>query len=224
MLPCPRRVCFNSCMRESTERQPRFFRLKPFDLDLGDVLVQTVAVALGVILGFAVTAWSERNHQQALLRETVANIVDELSSNKDGMSHVTAEHASAAKRLQELVSKSRSSRHVTLAEFTQVLRPMRVNVPLAIAWQIAQNNQGLTLLPFEDRYALAWVYQVQNVYNQRQEQYENALLSLSESPSGNYYFQVVDLSNQLSSVVGIERQLNDLYSQALKRAKTEFKT
>jgi hypothetical protein len=211
-------------MPDSTERQPRFFRLKPFDLDLGDVLVQTVAVALGVILGFAVTAWNERNHQHALLRETVANIVDEISSNKDGMAHVTAEHASEAKRLQDLVSKSKSSGHVALADFTKALRPMRINVPLAIAWQISQNNQGLTLLPYDDRYSLAWVYQVQNVYNQRQEQYENSLLSLSESPSGNYYFQVVDMANQLGSVVGIERQLNDLYSQALKRAKTELKT
>jgi hypothetical protein len=211
-------------MPESTERQPRFFRLRPFDLDLGDVLVQTVAVALGVILGFAVTAWSERNHQRTLLHETVANIVDELKSNKDGMAHVTAEHASAAKNLKDLVNKARPSRHVDLADFTKALRPMRVNIPLGVAWQISQNNQGLTLLPYDERYALAWVYEVQALYYQEQEQYDNALLSLSESPDGNYYFQVVDLANRMGSVVGIERQLNDLYSEALKRAATEYKT
>jgi hypothetical protein len=211
-------------MPESTERQPGFFRLRPFDLDLGDVLVQILAVALGVMLGFAVTAWSERNHQRALLRETVANIVDEISSNKDGMSHVMVEHASEAKSLQELVNKSRSSRHIGVAEFSKALRPIRVNVPVAIAWQIAQNDQGLTLMPIGDRYSLAWVYQVQSVYYQEQEQYKSSLLSLTESPDGNYYFQVVDLANELASVVSVEHQLNDLYAEAIKRAKSEFKS
>jgi hypothetical protein len=211
-------------MPDTTERQPKFFRLRPFDVDLGDVLVQILAVALGVMLGFAVTAWSERNHQRALLRETVANIVDELSSNKDGMSHVMAEHASEAKSLRELVNKARPSRHIGVAEFSTALRPIRVNVPVAIAWQIAQNDQGLTLMPFDDRYSLAWVYQVQSVYYQEQQQYENSLLSLTESPDGNYYFEVVNLANEFGSVVGVEHQLNGLYSETIKQVKSKFKT
>lgn len=63
----------------------KFLRLEPVALDLGDVLVQVIAVALGVILGFAETAWNGHLHQQSLLRQTVATIVDELRSNQSGM-------------------------------------------------------------------------------------------------------------------------------------------
>jgi hypothetical protein len=214
-------------MPDRTERPSGFFRLRPFDLDLGDVIAQIVAVALGVMLGFAATAWSERNHQRALLRETVANIVDELSSNKDGMSHVTAEHAKAAAALLTLAKGSAKSGHISLADARNAVREvgkMRVNVPLAIAWQIAQNDQGLTLLPYQDRYSLAWVYEVQTIYYQKQERFENSMLTLSESPSGNYFFQIADLANQMASVVNTEQQLDDLYAKAIQCAKTEFKT
>ena len=63
----------------------KFLRPEPVALDLGDVLVQVIAVALGMILGFAATAWNGHLHQQALLRQTVATIVDELRSNQSGM-------------------------------------------------------------------------------------------------------------------------------------------
>jgi hypothetical protein len=43
-----------------------------------------------------------------------------------------------------------------------------------------------------------------------------------ESRDGNYAFQALDLANQLSSVVAAERQLDQLYTQALTRAKREF--
>ncbi len=101
---------------------------------------------------------------------------------------------------------------------------MRVNVPLAIAWQIAQTDQGLTLLPYQDRYSLAWVYQVQTIYYQKEERFDNSMETLSESPSGNYFFQIADLANQMAAVVSTERQLDDLYTKALQRAKTEFNT
>jgi hypothetical protein len=208
------------------EKPEGFFTLRPVSLDLGDVAVQIVAVALGVVLGFAVTAWQERVHQGSLLRETVGNIVAELRSNQSGMRGVTAEHAKAAEILARLEKNRSASATISLAEARKALRatgPMRVNVPLGIAWQIAQNDQGLTLLPYEDRYGLAWVYQVQSIYYEKEERYENSLLDLQQSPDGNYYFEVVNLANQLQSVVAIEKQLDALYSQAIRRAKSEFK-
>jgi hypothetical protein len=209
-----------------TKSRERFFRLWPLDVDLGDVVVQIVAVALGVILGFAATAWNERQHQQALLRETAGNIFAELSANQTGLRVVMAEHAKEAATLSKLVTGAGASTTISLADGRKALRAtgvFRANVPLAIAWQIAQNDQGLTLFPYQDRYDLAWIYQVQSIYYGKEEQYENTLLNLSESPSGNYFFLVANASNQLQSIVAIEHQLDDLYTKALKQAKTEFK-
>ncbi|MBD5656306.1 MAG: hypothetical protein IAI50_14165 [Candidatus Eremiobacteraeota bacterium] len=203
-----------------------FFKLRPLDLDLGDVIVQVVAVALGVILGFAVTSWNERAHQRALLRETVATIVGELRSNQAGMREVTAEHAKSFAILRQLVGRASATPTITFADARAALRNtgnFRENVPLSIAWQIAQTDQGLTLLPFDDRYDVAWIYQVQTLYYEREERYESSLVTLTESPSGNYFLEVADLANQLQAVVATERRLDELYTNGIAHAKKEFK-
>ena len=48
------------------------------------------------------------------------------------------------------------------------------------------------------------------------------ILSISEPPNDNFYFEVVDLASQLQSVVGVERQLDVLYAKALQRAASEY--
>lgn len=96
------------------------------------------------------------------------------------------------------------------------------NVPLGIAWQIAQNDQGLTLFPYHERYDLAFIYQLQTFCYQREQRYNEMILSISEPPNDNFYFEVVDLANQLQSVVGVERQLDVLYAKALQRAASEY--
>jgi hypothetical protein len=204
-------------------RVRRFFEVRPLSLDLGDMLVQVVAVALGVVIGFGVTSLNERMHQRALLRETVGNIVTELRSNQAGMHVVEKEHAKSAAILAAVVARAHSS--VTLEDGRRALREsgqFRVNIPLAIGWQIAQNDQGLTLLPYKDRYDLAWIYQVQLVYYNAEQRYQNSLLTLTESPNGNYYFQSVDLANQARAVVAAEHQLDILYAEAIDQSKKQF--
>ncbi len=203
----------------------RFFETRPLSFDLGDMLVQVVAVALGVVIGFAVTSLNERTHQRALLRETVGNIVAELRSNQAGMRYVEKEHAKSAAILAALVAREHTS--VSLEQGRRALREsgaFRVNIPLGIAWQIAQNDQGLTLLPYKDRYDLAWIYQVQAVYYNAEQRYQNSLLTLTESPNGNYYFEATDLANQMHAVVAAEHQLDALYTEAIDESKKQFGT
>jgi hypothetical protein len=200
-----------------------FLRLRPLQVDLGDMLVQVVAVALGVVLGFAATSWNERAHQRELLHATVANIVDELRSNQSGMSMVLRDHAKAAADLSALVKTVKSPPYISLAKARTAIGNGKfgLNIPLDVAWQIAQNDQGLTLLPYEDRYDLGWIYQLQRYYFQAEDRYRNSLLTLSEPPNGNYYFEIVDLANQEAAVVSAERQLTGLYKTAIDRARQE---
>lgn len=203
----------------------RFFRLRPLDLDLGDMLVQIVAVAIGVILGLAATGWTEQVRQRALLRETVANIVQELTSNQKGLRSVMPGHARALAIVEPLAARGRGATSISLAQASAALKKMgnfRENVPLAIAWQIAQNDQGLTLLPYEDRYGLAWVYQLQTIYYENEERYKNSLLSLAKPSDGDFSFEVANFTNQLHAVVLLEGQLDAEYTGALAKAKSEF--
>lgn len=210
---------------EPAARAPaRFLTLKPLHVDLGDVLVQVVAVALGVVLGFAVTAWSERARQNGLLRATAGNIVAELSSNQAGMAGVSGGHAKSLATYAALLRRADASRSVSYADAKKAIlgTTLRTNVPLSVAWQIAQSDQGLSLLDYDDRYRLGWVYQLQSVYYQAEDRYKTSLLTVTEPPNGNYYFLVLDLANQEQSVVATERQLDGLYTKTIADLKKKF--
>jgi hypothetical protein len=100
--------------------------------------------------------------------------------------------------------------------------PFPENVPLAIAWQIAQTDQGLTLFPYQDRYDLAWIYQLQTIYYQDEERYNNAIFSLTRPADGNYFLNTVNFANELQAIVSMERKLDGEYTQAIAKAKSEF--
>ncbi len=204
--------------------QRGFFRLRPVRIDFGDVLVQIFAVALGVVLGSAVTAWNERLHQRTLLRETVNNIAAELRSNQTGMHAVLAQHTKIAAGLTALVAEATKSASLSRAQVQKAAAGVKYseNIPLGIAWQIAQNNAGLALLPYEERYDLAWIYQVQSVYYATEQRFGDALLMPAPAPNGNYYFQVVALANEIHGVVALEKQLDGLYTAARRRADEEY--
>jgi hypothetical protein len=203
---------------ETNTRRRRFLEFRPVSLDLGDVIVQIVAIALGVVLGFGVTAWTERVRQRALFHDTVGTIVNELKSNQAGLRTVMQEHA----KLELDTVKTLTAAHQTLSldQARGMLRKRKFsqNIPLAIAWQIAQADQGLALLPFDDRYNLAWVYQLQTVYYDAEQRFLNSLLTFHDVPGGNYFIEMAGLGNQLSAVVSAEQQLDDAYTKAIKES------
>ncbi len=190
-------------------------------LDLGDVLAQIVAVALGVVLGFGVTSWSEHLRQRSLFHDTIGTILGELKANQHGLRIVMKEHASLAAASNATLHASNRSLSIDQARRMLKGQAFRQNIPLAIAWQIAQSDQGLTLLPFEDRYDLAWIYQLQSVYYDAEQRLENSVLTFHDVAGGNYFIEMTDLANQLTAVVAAERQLDAAYSEAIKRSQND---
>ena len=204
--------------------ETRFFTLRPLHIDLGDVVVQIIAVALGVILGLGATAWTDRLHDQELFHETVGNIASELRSNQQGLRVVIPVHAKLATELSALVKGAGPRSLLTREQLGAIFRRRQFpeNIPLGIAWQIAQNDRGLTLLPYGDRYELAWIYQLQTFFVGNEQRFTDTLFSPQEPAAGNYYVAAVSLKNQLDQLVGTERQLDDLYTKALESAHQRY--
>ena len=84
----------------------RFLRIRPLRLDLGDVLVQIVAVFLGVICAFGVNSWQTRNSERQLLSATLRGIVVEIQSNRDTLRAAKPAHATALHALMGLLKKA----------------------------------------------------------------------------------------------------------------------
>jgi|GEM_PF-3222530 len=196
-------------------------RIRPLRLDFGDALVQIVAVFLGVVCAFAVNAWQAQNSQRALFKATMASIVSEIESNQQSLRVVREQHAESAQALRRLVVAGRKGRFVSGDDLLRTLQRDRfgTNVPLDIAWQLAQSDQGLSLLSFDNRYTLAEVYQVQAAFYASEKQLGDSMLSIPQSPTNNYFIETLDLADQANVVVLGETQLDGLYTKALQNVR-----
>jgi hypothetical protein len=196
-------------------------RIRPLRLDLGDVLVQIVAVFLGVVCAFGVNAWQTHNSERALFQQTIGGIIVEIQSNRESLRAVKGRHAVALHALGALLHKARGTAFISREDLVKTLQThtasFGANVPLDIAWQIAQTDQGLLLLSYDDRYTLAEVYQVQAAFTESLKRLGNSLLSIPESPTNNYYIETLDLADQANVVVLGEAQLEALYTEALRK-------
>jgi hypothetical protein len=195
-------------------------RIRPLRLDFGDALVQVVAVFLGVVCAFAVNAWQAQNTERALFTTTMASIVSEIESNQQSLRVVRGRHAKSARALRSLIIASRKDRFVSDEDLLRTLRANNgfgTNVPLDIAWQLAQSDQGLSLLSFENRYTLAEVYQVQAIFYSSEKQLGDSMLAIPQSPTNNYFIEALDLADQANVVVLAEAQLDGLYTKALRK-------
>jgi hypothetical protein len=198
----------------------RFLRIRPLRIDLGDVLVQIVAVFLGVICALGVNAWQAHNAEQALQRATMSGIVTEIQANHESLQTVKARHAAAFYALFGLIKRARATHFISLADLLVTLRDRSkfgINVPLDVAWQIAQSSQGLSLLSYDDRYALAALYQEQGLFYDVERHYADTMLSIRQSPTDNYFIETLDLANQVNVVVAAETELDKQYTDTLKK-------
>ena len=202
----------------------RFFTLRPVHIDLGDMVVQVVAVALGVLLGLGAAAWTDRLREQATLHDTVGNIATEVRSNQQGLHVVMAAHAKLATDLNALVKSATPRASVSRGQIVTLFRgrPFSQNIPLGIAWQIAQNDRGLALLPYDERYQLAWVYQLQTVFVASEQRFADTVFSPQAPAADNYFFATVSLANQVGSIVANERQLDGLYTSTLRSLHEQY--
>jgi hypothetical protein len=124
--------------------------------------------------------------------------------------------------LLSLLRGAREKKSVSLTELLTMLRAhsaFGINAPLSVAWQIAQNDQGLSLLPYDTRYTLAELYQVQATFYEAEQRYGNSLLAIRPSPTDNYIVETIDLANQANVVVIAETQLDQLYTAALQKVR-----
>ncbi len=197
-------------------------RIRPLRLDFGDALIQVVAVFLGVVCAFAVNAWQAQNTQRTLFQTTMASIIGEIESNQQSLRVVRGQHAKSARALRSLIITARKDRFVSVGDLLRTLQANNsfgTNVPLDIAWQLAQSDQGLNLLSYENRYTLAEVCQIQAVFYASEKHLGDSMLSIPQSPTNNYFIEALDLADQANVVVLAESQLDGLYTKALRKVR-----
>jgi hypothetical protein len=142
-------------------------RIRPLRLDFGDALVQVVAVFLGVVCAFAVNAWQPQNTERALFRRRWRASSARSSRISRAYAPCGGQHAKSARALTSLIVATRKDRFVSDEDLLRTLRANNsfgTNVPLDVARQLAQSDEGRSLLLFDNRYMLAEVNQTQAIF------------------------------------------------------------
>jgi hypothetical protein len=148
-----------------TPAPPRRFRwLRRGAIDLGDVVVQILAVVVGILLALFINNWVTEREQQSTVNEAKRAIRAELAANRAALRN-------NAERLQKMATDLRSAAE----NRNQAPRPCYawpqwggtgiLNLVDA-AYQTAIATQALSHMPFEQAQRVAQAYGYQHSYQE----------------------------------------------------------
>ena len=148
-------------MPETPPKGNRWRWLKREAIDLGDVVVQIIAVVVGILLALFINDWVTQRQQQANVDEALRAIRAELAANRVSL------HQSAA-RLTAMVVALRDSpknRNQPARWCFQWDGWNGTNTPnlLDSAYQTAIATQALSYMPFKQAQRVAQVYGHQHI-------------------------------------------------------------
>lgn len=178
-------------------------------IELGDVVVEIVSIVVAILLALGVNTWQARIHRRAVLRNNVANIVAEIRRNARLLAPLERKHVAVDRRLQSVYLRAGNSEAVSSGRFMAVLQraaPTGLGVLQIqdIAWQIAQQDNALALMPYEQRAQLTALYARQQDLRANYSRTLNAIEGLS---SRNAYFTLRATVLSFGDVVAAEADL-----------------
>lgn len=144
-------------------KRKRFRWLKRDGIDLGDAVVQFVAVVVGIVLGVFITQWVAHSHQQAAVHQAMNAIRTELADNRPLLrENATRWYKTATRLMKETPKNPKKSRRMCYM-WPGWSGPGGANVTDA-AYQTAIATQALAHMPFKQAHQVAEIYTFQSGY------------------------------------------------------------
>ncbi|HEX8298920.1 MAG TPA: hypothetical protein VF594_07125 [Rubricoccaceae bacterium] len=129
---------------------------------LRDLLVETFAVVLGIVLGLGATAWVEARSERAHTRAVRAFIVGEVTANRDSVAASRDYHAGLMDSLYTRMGPDGTAPSVRL--FSRgFIHPATT---LSTAWDAAVATDALTAMDYDEVLAFSRVYAAQQRYGE----------------------------------------------------------
>ncbi|MEO9090442.1 MAG: hypothetical protein ABI247_08935 [Rhodanobacter sp.] len=135
-------------------RQRRWLRREA--IDLGDMVVQIIAVVVGILLALFINNWANQRHQRAAVSEAMHAIRMELSANRVALRAHAALMFNMATHMQES-PKNQSQSPRPCYQWDQWRGIGELNLTDA-AYQTSISTQALANMPFVQAQEVARVY------------------------------------------------------------------
>ncbi|TAM97145.1 MAG: hypothetical protein EPN40_08040 [Rhodanobacteraceae bacterium] len=191
-------------MSETTPGRKRWRWLRREAIDLGDLLVQIIAVVVGILLALLINDWVTQRQQQANIDEAMRAIRAELTQNRVVVRHFAAHMYRMAAEMQDS-PKNRGKPAQACYSWNQ-WDGIGGMVPLDAAYQTSIATQALANMPFQQAQVVSRIYGWQH-YASKGIELDTALL-MQPHP--------LDFCVGLVQEVGRDAmQLDDLYSKLI---------
>jgi hypothetical protein len=152
----------------------RFRWLRRGAIDLGDVVVQIIAVVIGILLALLIDNWAADRQQQNAVDVAVRAIHAELAANRAAL-HKNAERLTRMATRVQNATENRNLAPRPCYEWPHWEGTGAVNLVDA-AYQTAIATQALSHMPFEQAQRIAQAYGYQHFYQQAFSLFRNMLL------------------------------------------------
>lgn len=180
---------------------------------LAEVIVQSIAVTVSILLALWVDQWKQRRAAQDLATESMVNFTQEIRQNQARLDDILPYHEGLRSRLQQ-VESSHSIR--TPAQFQSAvgidgLRPPSL---LQTAWQTAVATGALTHLDYKTVAALSLTYTLQDRFREDSRLGFQAIMQAADFKPGDADIAIHSADNYLRETVTSEYDLRATYAQA----------
>lgn len=180
---------------------------------LAEVIVQSIAVTVSILLALWVDQWKQRRAARDLATESMSNFAKEIRQNEARLDDVLPYHEGLRSMLQQV--ESSHSVH-TQAEFQSAIGIDGLRPPslLQTAWQTAVATGALTHLDYETVAALSLTYTLQDRFREDSRAGFQSVMQASDFRPGEGDMAVHSADNYLREVVNSETDLRATYAQA----------
>jgi hypothetical protein len=189
---------------------------------LAEVIVQSIAVTVSILLALWVDQWKQRRAARDLAAESMVNFVKEIRQNEARVDDILPYHQGILSMLKNV--ESSHSIH-TQSEFQSAVGIDALRPPylLQTAWQTAVATGALTHLDYRAVAALSLTYTLQDRFREDSRTGFQAVLQASDFRPGAADIAVHSADNYLREVVSAETDLRANYAEAERVLRKELK-
>lgn len=180
---------------------------------LAEVIVQSIAVTVSILLALWVDQWKQRRAERTLAVESMRNFVEEISKNQSRIDDILMYHEGLQSHLQH-VDSTHSIRTQTDFRNEVGLDGLRPPSLGQSAWQTAVATGVLAHLDFRTVSLLSFTYNLQDRLRDDGRTGFQSVMQASDFRPGGADLAVHSAENYLAEVLGAERDLRASYVEA----------
>lgn len=185
---------------------------------IGALLLEVFLIILGVMVALAANEWREGRAVEQRTELALENIRLEIARNQRSMQERLTYHEALRDSIRAYLPDLKDVSYEAVdRDRLGMPRGLRFLLIYDAAWQTALASQVLPHVDYETLAVLSTIYQVQDNLKLSENRLLGILFTQDNFRDGYLYYAVLVAQPILNDLIGLERNLRQLYDEALQR-------